>query len=78
MPGQRRLGSASQVTRETMKTHQLLRVVTAKGKRYYVDSRRVSRDAYLALKSGPGKSQDTFITRSDKHATRDWSTLRIA
>lgn len=60
-----------------MKRHQLLKTTTAKGTRYYVDSRRVSREAFLEIKSGPNKRQDCFITRSDKAGTRDYSCLTI-
>ena len=63
-----------------MKTtsHQLARVTTARGTRYYIDGRRVSRDAMIDAKHGPGKRQDCFATRADRHAVRDYSTLTIS
>ena len=49
---------------------QLLETVTANGKFYYVDSRRVSREKFIETKSG--KRLDCFITRVSKHAIRNW------
>lgn len=63
-----------------MKTtsHQLTRVTTARGTRYYIDGRRVTRDAMIDAKHGPGKRQDCYITRADRHAVRQYSILTIS
>ena len=61
-----------------MKSFQLLRTVTSKGPRYYIDGRRVSLEEFQTVKTGPGKRQDCFITRATRHAVRDYSTLTIA
>jgi hypothetical protein len=60
-----------------MKSFQLLRTITAKGESFFVDGKRVSRDSFLELKCGPGKRLDCLITRSNRHATRDWLTVTI-
>lgn len=56
-----------------MKIIQLLHTVTSKGHRYYVDGRRVSLDAFCAAKFG--RRQDCFITRANKFAVRNYSTV---
>jgi len=52
---------------------QLCHTVTAKGHFYFIDSKRVSRDEFLAAKFQ--RRQDCFITRATKHAVRNFSTV---
>jgi len=52
---------------------QLCQTVTAKGTFYFVDSKRVSRDTFLAAKFQ--RRQDSFITRVEKNAVRNFSNV---
>lgn len=58
-----------------MKTFQLLRTVTDKGTRYYIDGKRVSLEAFQDIKFR--RRQDCFITRATRKAVRDYSTVTI-
>jgi len=49
---------------------ELLRTVTAKGERFYINSKRVSREAFITAKFG--RRLDCFITRADRYAVRDY------
>lgn len=48
----------------------LLHTVTSNGHFYFVNSRRVSRTAFLDTKAG--KRLDCFITRVTKTSVRNW------
>lgn len=52
----------------------LLETVTAKGKRYYMDGKRVSREHKLSLNI---YRQDSFVTRVESNAVRNWSTIYV-
>ena len=56
-----------------MKTIQLLHTVTAKGHFYFINSRRVSAEAFRAAKFA--RRQDCFATRVSKNAVRNFSTV---
>ena len=56
-----------------MKTHQLCQTVTAKGKFYYIDGKRVSFDAFVEFKFG--RRMDSFVTRVSPHAVKNFSTV---
>lgn len=53
-------------------TLNLLETVTAKGKTYYVNGKRVSRLAYIEAKTG--KRLDCFVTRATAQAVRNYCT----
>jgi hypothetical protein len=58
-----------------MSSHQLLRTVTARGVRYFIDGKRCTREDHQRLKFR--NRQDCFVTRSTKDAVRDWSTVTV-
>lgn len=58
-----------------MKILQLCHTVTAKGHFYYIDSKRVSRDAFLTAKFW--RRQDCFITRQGPTFVKNFSTVYI-
>ncbi len=49
---------------------QLLQTVTAKGTFYYIEGKRVSREAFITAKFQ--KRLDCFITRVSTKAVRNW------
>ena len=51
----------------------LLQTVTARGTFYYIDGKRVSRDAAISAKFQ--KRLSCFITRVSKNAVRNWCTI---
>lgn len=53
-------------------TLNLLETVTAKGKTYFINGRRVSRLAFIEAKTG--KRLDCFVTRATKEAVRNYCT----
>jgi len=58
-----------------MKKLQLLHTVTSSGHRWFIDGKRVSRDAFLTAKFQ--RRQDSFITRATAQAVRNYSTVYI-
>lgn len=58
-----------------MQVLQLCQTVTAKGTFYYIDGRRVSRDSFLLAKFQ--RRIDCFITRVEKHAVKNFSTVYV-
>lgn len=58
-----------------MKTLQLCRTVTANGTFFYIDGKRVTLEAFQLAKFG--RRQDCFVTRSTRHAVKDFSTVYI-
>jgi hypothetical protein len=59
-----------------MKSIQLLHTVTASGHYYFIDSKRVTRDAFLAAKFQ--RRQDCFFTRVSKKSVRNYSNVYTA
>jgi len=57
---------------DNSETLSLLETVTAKGKTFFVNGRRVSRTAYIEAKTG--KRLDCFVTRATKEAVRNYCT----
>ena len=57
------------------KTITLCQTVTATGKFYYVDGKRVTFEVFLAAKFQ--RRQDSFITRVSKHAVKNFSTIYL-
>ena len=57
------------------KTITLCQTVTAAGKFYYVDGKRVTFEAFLTAKFQ--RRQDNFITRVSKHAVKNLSTIYL-
>jgi hypothetical protein len=58
-----------------MRSLQLLHTVSDKGHRYFIDSKRVSRDTFLEAKAG--RRQDTFFTRATAKIVRNFSNVYI-
>lgn len=56
-----------------MQTIQLLETVSPSGKRYFLDGKRVSRDAAILAKFQ--SRQDCFVTRCDTTFVRNYSTI---
>lgn len=59
-----------------MTTLQLCQTVTGKGTFYYIDGKRVSRDSFLAAKFQ--RRMDSFVTRVERHAVKNFSTVYVA
>ena len=58
---------------------QLLKTKTPKGEFHFVDGKRVSREKYMDLKTGPGKTLDTFLTKTAPNGVvRQFCSLRLA
>lgn len=58
---------------EQTKTYAFCQTVTATGKFYYIDGKRVSFDKFLEMKFQ--RRQDSFITRVSRSAVRNFSTV---
>lgn len=57
-----------------MKSFQLLQTVSDSGKRYFIDGKRVSREAFLSIKTGPHVRLDCFMTRATRKIVRNYCT----
>lgn len=59
-----------------MQTTEICHTVTSKGHFYYINGKRVSREAVIEAKHG--RRQDCFVTRATKKAVRNYSTVYVA
>ena len=58
-----------------MQALQLCQTITRNGTFYYIDGKRVSRDSFLTAKFQ--RRMDSFVTRVERHAVKNFSTVYV-